>query len=132
MQLSEAAQESRQDVLIANHGTQSPDLPAGPLQSEQGRALARGELTGARRKQTPQPGEGLDAGYVFSEGQQPHLVVVPCRPSVAIEQNGGVEGVLVTGIVHVGADDGRDVKSAPYPPQGVGREIGGGFSRQGW
>ena len=131
MQLPEAAQESRQNVLVANHRAELPVLAAGPSKSHQSRSLARAELAGAGRQEFTQPGKELDAGNVFAESQQPYLVVESRHSPVAAEQDGRVECILARGIVHVGADDHRYAEAAANPPRVFGGEVGGEIARQG-
>src|SRR3977135_2037147 len=95
MHLPDAAQKSLQDVFIANHWAEFPELIVGSAQGQHLRALSRGESADAFRQEFSQRWGGSGAGNVMADSQQPHLVVVACRLAVAVEQDGRVEGVLV-------------------------------------
>ncbi len=131
MQLPDAAQESLQNVLVANHRAELPVLAAGPLKSHHARALARGELAGAGRQKFSQPGKGLDAGNVFAEGQQPYLVVAsrhsPSRSSRMAELNASscaasyMSAPMMTGTL----------KPRRIIPSEFGGEVGAEIARHG-
>ena len=129
--LPDAAQKSLQNIFVANHRTEFPGLSAGFPQSHHRGSLAGGESARARRQKIPQPRKGIDARNVFAECQQAHLVVASHRPSVAIEQNGRIECIVVRRIVHVRADHNRHGEAAANHSQGFGREVGAEIPRQG-
>ena len=54
-----------------------------------------------------QPRKIVDARNVLAERQQPYLVVAPRDHSVAVEQQGRVEGFVVDRVERIGADDER-------------------------